>query len=318
MAKTLISYILPVFNEEASLTAFHKELTKAIQPLEKTYRFELLYINDGSTDASLDILKKLQKKDRRITIIEFARNYGHQLALTAGIDYAKGDALIIMDTDLQDPPNVSVDLITTWERGYDVVYAQGNSRHDSWFKKSSAALYYRLLERIAEVHIPRNTGDFRLISKAVADEIRKYREHHRFMRGLVSYVGFNQTAVPFDRDPRVSGASHYPLKAMVRLAKDGIIGFSTAPLKAISRLGYLIAVLSILAIIYAATVRLFFPQYAVEGWAFTVISIFFVGGVQLIMLGVLGGYIARIYTEVQGRPLYGVRAVHVSHKSKQR
>lgn len=316
MAKKLISYILPVFNEEASLTAFHKELTDTLIPLEKTYRIELLYIDDGSSDASLSLLKKFQKKDPRIVIIEFARNYGHQLALTAGIDYAKGDALVIMDTDLQDPPRTSIDLITTWEKGYDVVYAQRNSRDDSWFKKVSASLYYRLLERVAEVRIPRNTGDFRLISKPVASEIRKYREHHRFMRGLVSYVGFSQTAVYFNRSARSSGKSHYPLKAMVRLAKDGIIGFSTAPLKAISRLGYLIAFLSVIAIIYALTIRLFFPVLAVEGWAFTVISIFFVGGVQLIMLGVLGGYIARIYTEVQGRPLYGVRKVHVPGKRK--
>lgn len=316
MAKKLISYILPVFNEEASLTAFHKALTDALKPLEKTYRVELLYIDDGSSDASLSLLKKFQKKDPRIVIIEFARNYGHQLALTAGIDYAKGDALVIMDTDLQDPPRTSIDLITTWEKGYDVVYAQRNSRDDSWFKKASASLYYRLLERIAEVRIPRNTGDFRLISKPVANEIRKYREHHRFMRGLVSYVGFSQTAVYFNRSARSSGKSHYPLKAMVRLAQDGIIGFSTAPLKAISRLGYLIAILSVIAIIYALTIRLFFPVLAVEGWAFTVISIFFVSGVQLIMLGVLGGYIARIYTEVQGRPLYGVRKVHVPGKRK--
>jgi glycosyltransferase involved in cell wall biosynthesis len=310
MAKQRISYILPVYNEEANLKAFHTELKKVTKSLSKQYTFELLFINDGSKDASLSILTELQKKDTSIMIIDFARNYGHQLALTAGIDHATGDALIIMDTDLQDPPKVSAQLIEKWEQGFDVVYAQRNSRKDSWFKKISADLFYRLLQQIAEVEIPKDTGDFRLINRAVADQVRNFREHNRFMRGIVSYVGFTQTAVRFDRDQRFAGKTHYPLRAMVRLAKDGIIGFSTTPLKVISRMGYFIAFLSVVAILYVLYVRIFTPHVAVEGWAFTVISIFFVGGVQLIMLGVLGGYIARIYREVQGRPLYGVRSIY--------
>lgn len=311
-----LSYILPVFNEAATLRDFHATLRKALQPLESSYSFELLYINDGSTDASLSILTELQTNDSRIRIIDFARNYGHQLAITAGIDYATGDALIIMDTDLQDPPAVSRRLIATWRKGYDVVYATRTSRQDSWFKKTTAHLYYRILERLSDVPIPRDTGDFRLISRAVAEQLRTYREHHRFMRGLVSYVGFTQTSISYKRADRAGGTSSYPLRSMVRLASDGIFGFSTAPLRAIARLGYAIALLSLFAIIYTLVVRLFFPEQAVEGWAFTVISIFFVGGIQLIMLGVLGGYIARIYTEVQNRPLYGVRRIYEVKKKK--
>lgn len=285
-------------------------MKSVVSPLKGKYAIEYVFVNDGSKDNSIEKLVALQQKDPEVTVIDFARNYGHQIAVTAGIDHAQGDAIIIMDSDLQDPPKVSLELIEKWEQGYDVAYAQRASRKDGLFKKVSADMFYRFLHQIADISIPRNTGDFRLIDKKVANQLRQFKEHNRFLRGMVSYVGFKQIAVLFDRDERNSGETGYPLRKMLKFAADGIFSFSSAPLKAISRLGYTIAALSVLGILYALGVRVFSPEQAVEGWAFTVISIFFVGGIQLIMLGVLGSYIGRIYTEVQGRPLYGVSRIY--------
>jgi len=304
-----ISYIFPIYNEHENISLLYKTLEKTIDGLKHKYEIELLFVNDGSVDRSLDELIKLQERDKRVVIIDFSRNYGHQIAVTAGIDYATGDALIIMDSDLQDPPSVSLELIQKWEEGYGVVYAQRRSRKDRIFKKFTASMFYWTLQKVADIEIPRNTGDFRLIDRTVAEELKRFPEHNRFLRGMVSYVGFNQTAVLFDRDKRHAGTTGYPLKKMLRFAADGIFGFSSAPLKAISRMGYFIAMLSVLGIVYAMTMRLFWPEKVVEGWTFIVISIFFVGGIQLIMLGVLGSYIGRIYTEVQNRPLYTVARV---------
>jgi glycosyltransferase involved in cell wall biosynthesis len=309
-----ISYIFPIYNEAENIDLLYRTIKNTVFPLARKYILELIFINDGSRDNSLEKLVSIQQDDSRVTVINFARNYGHQIAVTAGIDYADGDAVIIMDSDMQDPPSVSLELIKEWENGYDVVYAQRRSRKDSWFKKITANMYYRILRRLADIDIPRDTGDFRLIDRKVADQLRQFKEHNRFLRGMVSYVGFKQIAVRFDRDERHAGITGYPFKKMISFAADGIFSFSSAPLKAISRLGYFIAFLSVLGILYALAVRLFTPQHAVEGWTFTVISIFFVGGIQLIMLGVLGGYIGRIYTEVQGRPLYGIENIYKYNK----
>jgi dolichol-phosphate mannosyltransferase len=312
--KKQLSYIFPIYNEENNIDILYKTINNTVSSIKNIYDIEYVFVNDGSRDSSLNKLLKIQERDNNITVINFARNYGHQIAVTAGIDYAKGDALIIMDSDMQDPPRVSLELITEWEKGFDVVYAQRRSRKDTFFKKISADLFYRMLQKLADIDIPRNTGDFRLIDRKVADELKKYKEHNRFLRGMVSYIGFKQTAVQFDRDERHAGNTGYPLKKMLRFAADGIFSFSSAPLKLISRLGFFIATLSILGIIYALSVKIFTPQYAVEGWTFIVISIFFIGGIQLIMLGVLGGYIGRIYTEVQNRPLYGVESIRRGKK----
>lgn len=273
------------------------------------YRYELIFVNDGSKDQSINILSSLQQKDSRVMVIDFSRNYGHQIAVTAGLDYAQGDAAIIMDSDMQDPPAVSLELIDRWEEGYEVVYAQRRTRKDTWFKKITANFYYRTLQRLADIDIPRNTGDFRLIDRKVIDEMKKFKEHNRFLRGMVSYVGFKQVAVLFDRDERHAGETGYPLKKMLKFAADGIFSFSSYPLKLIRNVGLIFALLALIGVIYAAVVRLFFPAMAVEGWAFIVMSILLVGGVQLVMLGVLGSYIGRIYTEVQNRPLYSVASV---------
>jgi polyisoprenyl-phosphate glycosyltransferase len=279
------------------------------ESLVPTYDVEFVFVNDGSTDRSAHILAELADADDRVVVIDFARNYGHQMAVTAGLDAAVGDAVIIMDSDLQDPPQVSLELIRRWEDGADVVYAQRRSRQDSVFKRVTASGYYWMLSKLASIDIPRNTGDFRLVSRAVVDELTKYREHNRFMRGLVSYVGFRQESVLFDRDARHSGDTGYPLAKMMRFAADGILGFSVTPLRLINRAGIAISVLSLLGFLYVAGVKVFDPESSVPGWAFLGTGIFFLGGIQLLMLGVLGAYVGRIYTEVQGRPLYAVRSI---------
>ena len=306
--KRLVSYIFPIYNESENIPILYDTLVTLLSK-HPQYNYELVFINDGSRDTSLELLRALQRKDDRIVLINFSRNYGHQMAVTAGIDYAQGDALIIMDSDMQDPPGVSIELLKKWEQGYDVVYAQRRSRKDTLFKKTTADIFYRTLQKLASIDIPRNTGDFRLIDRRVADVIKQFREHDRFLRGMVSYVGFNQTAVPFDRHERYAGVTGYPLKKMVKFAADGIFGFSSIPLQLISRIGYLTASISILGIIYALIAKIFFPHLVVEGWTFIVIAIFFIGSVQMIMLGVVGSYISRIYTEVKNRPLYTTESV---------
>lgn len=310
----LISYVLPIHNEEGNIELLHQVLSEVISQNDN-YEYELLFINDGSTDDSLVKLQDIQKIDKRITIINFARNFGHQLAVTAGLDNASGDAVIIMDSDMQDPPRVSLELIQKWEEGYDVVYAQRRSRKDTAFKRITASGFYWTLQKLAEIDIPRNTGDFRLIDRKVVDALGQFHEHNRFLRGLVSYVGFKQTAVLFDRDERHSGTTSYPLRKMIKFAGDGILSFSVFPLKLISRIGYTISALSFLGIIYALLVKVIDPGAVVPGWTFIVIAILLVGGMQLIMLGVLGSYIGRIYTESQNRPLYIVESI-VGNRSK--
>lgn len=309
MSKKLISYIFPIYNEAGNINILYKTMSQLLL-VNKKYEYELIFINDGSHDTSLTQLVDLQKKDKRVHVIDFARNFGHQIAVTAGLDYAKGDAVIIMDSDMQDPPKVSFDLLQKWEEGFDVVYAQRRSRKDTFFKKITADIFYRTLQKLADIHIPRNTGDFRLIDRKVADEMKRFKEHNRFLRGMVSFVGFSQTAVQFDRDERHTGETGYPLKKMVKFAADGIFSFSTTPLRLISSVGYWVAFLSFIGIIYAVFMRLFFPEITIEGWTFIVIAVLFIGGVQMIMLGVLGSYIGRTYTEVQNRPLYIVKAVY--------
>jgi glycosyltransferase involved in cell wall biosynthesis len=306
--KQNISYVLPIYNEAGNIELFYKELFAVLKP-SKNYTYELVFINDGSKDNSGEKLEKLARKDKRIVLLNFSRNFGHQAAITAGLDYADGDAVIIMDTDLQDPPEVSLKLIEKWREGYDVVYAQRKSRQDGWFKKLSANIYYRILSNSADIVIPRNTGDFRLMDRRVVVELRKFREHNRYMRGLVSYLGFRQVAVPFDRQARHAGESGWPLKKMLKFAADGMLGFSTTPIKFMNNMGLVIALLSFLAFIVVGLVKLVDPSKLVPGWAFIVMSIFFIGGVQLIMMGVLGSYIGRTYSEVQRRPLYIIDSI---------
>jgi dolichol-phosphate mannosyltransferase len=220
-----------------------------------------------------------------------------------------------MDSDMQDPPKVSFELIKKWEEGYDVVYAQRRSRKDTLFKKFTANLFYRTLRKLADIDIPRNTGDFRLVDRKVVEEMKKFKEHNRFLRGMVSFIGFNQIAVPFDRDERHAGVTGYPLKKMIKFAADGIFSFSTYPLKFIRNFGFFVAGLAFLGVLYAILIKIFSPDTVVPGWTFIVISVLFVGGIQIVMLGVLGSYIGRIYTEVQNRPLYTIKDI-LSNQNK--
>lgn len=313
--KKLISYVVPFYFDQGNVDVLYDTLNEITskKKYSSKYNYEFIFVNDGSTDNTLPELFGIANKDDRVTVIDLARNYGHQIAVTAGLDATNGDAAIIMDSDLQDPPRVSLELIDMWQKGYDVVYAQRRVRKDGFLKKLTASLYYRFLHAVADVDIPRNTGDFRLIDRKVIDELKRYKEHNRYLRGLISYLGFKQTPVLFDRDKRFAGKSGYSFKRLMQLAKDGIFGFSSMPLKIISRIGFTIASLSVLAIIYAVLYR-FFSGSIIEGWAFIVISIFFIGGVQLVMLGVLGSYIGRIYTEVQNRPLYGIGSQYNAKK----
>ncbi len=306
--KKSISYVLPIYNEADNIPIFYKELTKALKKAHQ-YEFEFIFINDGSRDESLTLLESLANKDKRVVVINFSRNFGHQPAITAGLDYADGDAVIIMDTDLQDPPEVSMRMIEKWQEGYDIVYAQRKTRKDGTFKKLSAHVFYRVLSSTSSIEIPRDTGDFRLMDRKAVLELRRFGEFNRFMRGLVSYLGFRQVALPFDRQARFAGESHYPFKKMMKLAVDGILNFSTTPIKLINHVGIFTAVLSFLAFGAIGVLKLFDPKALVPGWAFIVMSIFFMGGVQLVMMGVLGSYIGRTYSEVQKRPIYIIDSI---------
>jgi dolichol-phosphate mannosyltransferase len=304
-----VAYVLPVFNEADGVEEFHRHLLEAIAA-RPDLDFEFVYVDDGSRDESLARLLDLRAADDRVAVIALSRNFGHQMAVTAGLDAAGGaDAVVIMDVDLQDPPRVSLELIERWEAGADVVYAQRRTRRDSWFKRATAFGFYWVLERLASSEIPRNVGDFRLMDRRVVEEVAKFREHNRFLRGIVASVGFRQEAVLFDRDPRFAGTSGYPLRRMIRFAADGILGFSTIPLQMITRLGLVISVLSMVGAVYALAVRVFTPQNAVPGWAFLGVGMFLLGGIQLVMMGIIGSYLGRVYVEVQNRPLYSVALV---------
>lgn len=307
-----IAYVLPVYNEQDNIAVFHAALTGATEA-RPDLDFEFVYVNDGSRDASLERLLELRATDPRVTVLDLSRNFGHQLAVTAGLDLvaedASADAVIVMDTDLQDPPAVSVQMIGLWETGVDVVYGQRRSRKDTVFKRSTAYAFYWTLDRLASIEIPRNVGDFRLMDAKVVAEVTRYREHGRFLRGIVAHVGFRQEALLFDRDERYAGETGYPLRKMLSFAANGILGFSTAPLRMISRLGIAISLLSVLLAAYVLYVRLFMPDQSVPGWAFLGVGMFLLGGIQLIMMGVIGTYLGRVYVEAQDRPLYSLALV---------
>ncbi len=301
-----VAYVLPVYDEEANLEVFHDALLEATLK-RADLDFEFVYVDDGSRDSSLDRLLALREADDRVTVLSFSRNFGHQVAVTAGLDACgDADAVVVMDTDLQDPPRVSLEMIEMWEHGVDVVYAQRRSRQDPAFKKVSAWGFYWLLDKMASVEVPRNAGDFRLLDRKVVAEVSRYREHDRFLRGIVAHVGFRQEALLFDRDPRHAGQTGYPLRKMIRFAASGIIGFSTAPLRWISRLGYAVSFVSVLLAAYVFGVRVFVPEQAVPGWAFLGVGMFLLSGLQLIMMGVIGTYLGRVYVEAQDRPLYSL------------
>jgi len=296
--KPKYSIIAPVFNECECLPEFYKRIQAVMNSTHDTW--ELLLVDDGSTDGSTQIILELAQKDNHVHPLIFARNFGHQIAVTAGMDHACGEAVIVIDADLQDPPEVILDLIDKWKEGYQVVYAVRRKREgESWFKLTTASLFYRIVYRITDVKIPLDTGDFRLLDRQVVDAMGKMREHHRFLRGMGAWVGFRQVGVPYDRKERFAGHSKYPLSKMMHLAINAITGFSFFPLRLATYFGLISVGLSIIILV----LRLIIPS-VFFGQATTLIISLFLGGVQLICLGILGEYIGRIYDEVRGRPLY--------------
>ncbi|MCD6356229.1 MAG: glycosyltransferase family 2 protein [Anaerolineaceae bacterium] len=301
-SKPIYSVIAPVYNENECIKEFHKQISNVMHSLGEPW--ELILVDDGSTDGTTDLIRGIAKEDRNVLSVIFARNFGHQIAVTAGLDYARGDAVIVIDADLQDPPAVIMDLIAKWKEGYEVVYAVRRKRAgESWFKLATASLFYRLISRITEVEIPLNTGDFRLLDRKVVDVMGQMRERHRFLRGMAAWVGYRQIGVEYDRKERFAGKTKYPLRKMLKLALNAITSFSYFPLQLATYMGFVCAGFSILAIPVVAMLRL--SQSApLLGQATTLIAVLFLGGVQLITLGILGEYIGRIYDESKGRPLY--------------
>jgi dolichol-phosphate mannosyltransferase len=271
--------------------------------------YEIIFINDGSTDNSLKIMKQLQTHDKRIKIIDFSRNFGHQIAITAGIDFTSGDAVITIDADLQDPPEVIPDLIKKWKEGYEVIYGIREKRKgENFFKKISTLIFYRLINKMTMINMPPDSGDFRLIDKKVVNNLKNIRENNRYVRGLTYWIGFKQIGVPYERDKRFAGKSKYPIKKLFKLAYDAIFSFSNFPLKIATYFGFIVSFLSFLYLIYALIIKLF-TNSVIHGWTSLMISILFLGGVQLICLGIIGEYIARINDEVKKRPLYIIKEI---------
>ncbi|OZB97710.1 glycosyltransferase family 2 protein [Paenibacillus sp. XY044] len=301
------SVIIPVYNEEEVIRETYWRLRTVMDTAGAPY--ELLFVNDGSRDRTAEIIASFSRTDPAVVLIDFARNFGHQIAITAGMDYARGDAVIVIDADLQDPPELILDMIAKWKEGYDVVFAKRLERKgESFFKKQTASMFYRVLKRLTEIDIPLDTGDFRLIDRKVCDEMKRLPEKNRYVRGLVSWVGFKQTAVEYVRDERYAGESKYPLKKMLKLSMDGITSFSSKPLKAAGILG---GVISAAAFIYLVIVLIekLFTDVTIPGWSSMIAFQLFFSGCILIFLGVIGEYLGRIYDEVKQRPLYIVNDV---------
>jgi len=296
------SIVAPIYNEIENIPELYRRVKEVMSATGGTW--ELLLVDDGSTDGSTEAIRALAMQDEHVCPIIFARNFGHQIAITAGWDYARGDAVIIIDADLQDPPEVIPELIAKWKEGYQVVYAVRTEREgETWFKKVTAAAFYRLIYRITDVKIPVDSGDFRLMDRRVVNVLKTMRERHRFPRGMSAWVGFKQIGVPYKRAARFAGVTKYPFKKMLKLALNAITGFSYFPLQLATYFGFISAGIAALAIPLVIIMRLMGSHFF-EGQATTLIAVLFLGGVQLISLGVLGEYVGRIYDEAKGRPLY--------------
>ena len=311
----VFSVVVPVFNEAAGLAAFHLRLAAAMDALRDPARmgpactgtvetWEVVYVNDGSRDPSLLVMQALRRQDPRVAIVNLSRNFGKEVATTAGLDHARGDAVIVIDADLQDPPEVIAELVAAWREGVDIVYAERRRRAgDGWLKRATAAGFYRLMQHVGRVRLPANTGDFRLMSRRVVDAVLQMREQHRFMKGLFAWVGFPSRAVLYDRAPRHAGDSKWSYWKLWNLALEGITGFTVMPLRVATYLGFLVA---LCAVLYAAkvVVKTLFLGDPVAGYPSLMTVTLFLGGVQLMTLGVIGEYLGRVFNETKGRPLY--------------
>jgi len=304
-----LSVIVPVYNEEKSIQLMYNRVKAAVEPI--TTNFELIFVNDGSRDNSFLELKRLASTDSRVKYIHFSRNFGHQIAVTAGLDKSLGEAVVIIDGDLQDPPEVIPQMMAKHKEGFEVVYGQRAKRKgESWFKKVTAKYFYRTLKKITNVEIPVDTGDFRLIDRKIVDLLKQMPEQNKFLRGQIAWLGFRQTHVLFERNERQFGETGYPFSKMLKFALDGITGFSDVPLQLVTKMGIVISFFSFLVILYAIFSH-FVLEQTITGWTSLIISSMFIGGVQLISIGIIGEYISRINKNVQNRPLYIIDETNV-------
>ena len=309
-----ISIVVPLYNEEKNIRLMYDRLVSSI--LKITSNFEIIYVNDGSKDNSFLELVKLSKEDERVKYINFSRNFGHQIAVTAGLDYSKGTAVVIIDGDLQDPPEVIPEMYAMYKEGFEVVYGQRLKRKgDNFFKKITAKYFYRILKKITSINIPLDTGDFRLIDQKIVKDLKNMPEQNKFLRGQIAWLGYRQTSVFFERDERKFGETGYPFSKMLKFALDGITGFSDVPLQFVTKTGIFISFISFLVILYAIFSH-FILERTITGWTSLIISSMFIGGVQLISVGIIGEYISRINKNVQSRPLYIVSETNIEANTK--
>ena len=309
-----ISIVVPLYNEEKNIRLMYDRLVSSI--LKITSNFEIIYVNDGSKDNSFLELLKLSNEDERVKYINFSRNFGHQIAVTAGLDYSKGAAVVIIDGDLQDPPEVIQEMYAKHKEGFEVVYGQRLKRKgDNFFKKITAKYFYRILKKITSINIPLDTGDFRLIDQKIVKDLKNMPEQNKFLRGQIAWLGYRQTSVFFERDERKFGETGYPFSKMLKFALDGITGFSDVPLQFVTKTGIFISFISFLVILYAIFSH-FILERTITGWTSLIISSMFIGGVQLISVGIIGEYISRINKNVQNRPLYIVRETNIEANTK--
>ncbi|MGF9887886.1 glycosyltransferase family 2 protein [Priestia megaterium] len=299
------SIVVPVYNEEEVIRETYRRLTEVMRSTKEAY--ELLFVNDGSRDLTAEIIKAYSEQDPAVVLLDFARNFGHQIAITAGMDYARGEAVVVIDADLQDPPELILEMIEKWKQGFDVVYAKRTKRKgETYFKKQTAAMFYRFLRAMTDIDIPLDTGDFRLLDRKVCNQMNSIQEKNRFVRGLVSWVGFKQIAVEYERDERLAGESKYPLKKMLKLSMDGITSFSYKPLKLASYAGVTLSGIGFIYLLVVLYLKLF-TDSTITGWSSLIVIQLFFSGIILIILGMIGEYIGRIYDETKNRPLYIVR-----------
>jgi dolichol-phosphate mannosyltransferase len=310
------SIVVPVYNEEEVIHETYRRLKEVMISTGEAY--ELLFVNDGSRDHTAEILKEYSQKDESVILLDFSRNFGHQIAITAGMDYSRGKAVVVIDADLQDPPELILDMIEKWKQGYDVVYAKRTKRKgETLFKKQTAKMFYRFLNSMTDIDIPLDTGDFRLLDRRVCDQMNNLQEKNRFVRGLVSWVGFKQIAVEYERDERLAGESKYPLKKMLKLSIDGITSFSYKPLKLASFAGVALSGIGFIYLLVVLYLKLF-TNSTITGWSSLIVAQLFFSGFTLFILGMIGEYIGRIYDESKHRPLYIVRDVYQKMPEKKR
>lgn len=310
-----ISAIIPSYNEQENVGLMYERMSKVLSKISDDY--EIIYVNDCSRDETLLRIKALAEKDKHVKYVSFSRNFGHQIAVSAGLDVCQGDAVVIIDGDLQDPPELIEQMYEKYKEGYKVVYARRTSRDgETWFKKFTAKMFYRILASMTSIDIPVDVGDFRLIDKVIVKHLRNMPEKSKYIRGQISWIGYKQTFVDYHRDARIYGTTNYPLKKMLRFALDGITAFSDKPLKIASSIGIFSAIVSLLALVYALVSHFCFNN-TITGWTSLILSVLFIGGVQLITIGIIGEYIARINNDVRNRPLYIVEESNAEAQPKE-